>query len=57
MGGAEGQGYLNGAPGSPSKLTFQIASYAIIEKIYLLHRGSDSAEIVKQFKLKIVTVS
>jgi predicted nucleic acid-binding protein len=34
-----------------------IASYAIIGKMYLLHRDSDFAEIAKEFKLKIVTAS
>jgi predicted nucleic acid-binding protein len=33
-----------------------IASYAIIGKMYLLHRDSDFTEIAKVFKLKIVTV-
>jgi predicted nucleic acid-binding protein len=32
-----------------------IASYAIIGKMYLLHKDSDFTEIAKEFKLKIVT--
>jgi predicted nucleic acid-binding protein len=32
-----------------------IASYAIIGKMYLLHKDTDFAEIAKEFKLKILT--
>jgi predicted nucleic acid-binding protein len=32
-----------------------IASYAIIGKMYLLHKDSDFTEIAKEFKLKMVT--
>jgi predicted nucleic acid-binding protein len=32
-----------------------IASYAIIGKMYLLHKDSDFMEIAKEFKLKILT--
>jgi predicted nucleic acid-binding protein len=32
-----------------------IASYAIIGKMYLLHKDSDFTEIAKEFKLKILT--
>jgi predicted nucleic acid-binding protein len=32
-----------------------IVAYAIIGKMYLLHRDSDFMEIAKEFKLKIVT--
>jgi predicted nucleic acid-binding protein len=32
-----------------------ISSYAIIGKMYLLHKDSDFTEIAKEFKLKILT--
>jgi predicted nucleic acid-binding protein len=32
-----------------------IASYAIIGKMYLLHKDNDFTEIAKEFKLKILT--